>query len=174
MSSRRWWIAAVSIPLVGLVLLIARAELRLATGQVFRVEIAGFDPRDLLHGHYLQYQYVFDWRGEPTCGTTTREEPLARPDPSCCICLTSGPTREDPPSARQVSCEEASSCDAHLRPDVIAPPRRYFIPEQSASALEHAFTQHRAAVDLSVSPNGDAAVRELYLDGLPWRAVVEP
>lgn len=171
MNPRRWLGLGVILVPIGLLLLIARAELTLASGQVFRVGIAGYDPRDLLHGHYLQYRYVFDWQGEPTCGAVAPSE-TSLGDPRCCVCLTRAQSPEQAPSARQVSCAEAMGCDGFLRVQNIEPPLRYFIPEAQASALERALIEHRAAVDLTVRANGEAIPGELYLDGQPWREVV--
>src|SRR5688572_3307632 len=59
---------AVVVPLVGLLVLIARAEVLLRSGASFRLAIEGYDPRDLLAGQYLQYRFALDWQGESTCG----------------------------------------------------------------------------------------------------------
>ncbi|AEG50635.1 hypothetical protein Sphch_3005 [Sphingobium chlorophenolicum L-1] len=60
LSSLRLWLAgALLLPLVAFGLSWA-ATYRLAQqGQEWLVPIRGYDPRDLLRGHYVQYQY--DW-----------------------------------------------------------------------------------------------------------------
>jgi GDYXXLXY protein len=164
---------SVLLPLVGIALLIARGELMLRAGKSFRIGMTGYDPRDLLSGHYLQYAYDLDWQGESSCGELgTNGQPLGL-DAACCVCLTSR-GEDEPPAARQVVCEAARSCDGWLHSASLTPPRRYFVPEERASALEAALRQSQASLDVSASPDGEPALGELYLDGRPWREVLEP
>jgi len=164
---------AVLVPLVGIALLIARGELALRAGKSFRIGMTGYDPRDLLSGHFLQYAYDLDWQGDSTCGA---HDPTGKPlalEPACCVCLTRR-GEDEPPAARQVECEAARSCDGWLHSSSLVPPRRYFVPEERASALEAALRQSQASLDVSASPDGEPALGELYLDGRPWREVLEP
>ena len=62
------WFAGL-LPAIGLLLLVARAEVAVHQGPTFRIPIRGYDPRDILHGQYLRYQFDFQWDGEDTCGT---------------------------------------------------------------------------------------------------------
>lgn len=162
---------AVALPLLGLFVLAARGELALRSGESFRVGIRGYDPRDLISGHYLQYAYDFQWAGESTCGPTDARGTPSAVGVGCCVCLSRA-GEGAAPLARQVECEAASACDAFLRADTVLPPRRYFIPERHAAALELALGERRAAVELTISPSGDAAVGALYLDGQPFRDVI--
>src|SRR5215475_15431191 len=69
---------ALLLPIVAFLGLVGRAELLRASGPVFHVAIAGYDPRDLLQGHYLRYR--LQWPADGACDGTT-----------CCLCLqTSG------------------------------------------------------------------------------------
>lgn len=173
MNERRWLLVGVVIPVLGIAALIARAELKLRSGETFRVAITGYDPRDLLHGHYLQYRYDWDWQGEQGCGAGEASLSFdgSSADPHCCICLTRRGSPPLAPAARQVTCDRIDACDAWLAGSEAAPPLRYFIPEEKAAQLEEAFRTQRAQVDLTVS-NGRASVGELYLEGRPWREVV--
>lgn len=162
---------AVLIPLLGLMGLIARAELALRAGEAFRIPITGYDPRDLLHGHYLQYSYAFDWRGQSTCGAAEGGRPAAL-TPGCCVCLTRGAIEQATPAARQLDCDEARRCDGWLRTEPLLPPLRYFVPEQHAKQLERALLARSAALEVTCGPEGQAALGELYLDGQPWRELV--
>lgn len=164
---------AVLLPLVGILSLIARGELLLRAGKSFRIGMTGYDPRDLLSGHFLQYAYDLDWQGESTCGALGQSgQPLGL-DAACCICLTRR-GEDEYPAARQVACEAASVCDGWLHSASLVPPRRYFIPEDRASALEAALRHSQASLEVSASPEGEPALGELYLDGRPWREVLEP
>jgi hypothetical protein len=158
-------VIAVVIPVIGLMGMVARAELATHAGPAWTIPIRGYDPRDLLRGRYLRYRFDFDWEeGASTCGEGDQ------PELGCCLCLTG---IGGDPSVRQMTCDEASDCDGWLRADQVAPPLRYFVPETSALDLEKALRIHQAAVSVTSSSSGGAAIGELTLDGRPWREVVQ-
>jgi uncharacterized membrane-anchored protein len=168
----RWLQVAVALPLLGLVVMIARAEVALRSGPSFRIPIAGYDPRDLLSGHYLQYRFAFDWQGESTCGAVSGGTPVDL-DRSCCICLTSEVDASRVTPARQVHCDETALCDGWLAAGSIAPPLRYFVPERHAAGIEDALRGRQASLGVTCGPNGQPAIGELFLDGRPWRDVID-
>jgi hypothetical protein len=155
----------VIIPVVGLLVLVGRAEWAVRSGPSWHVAISGYDPRDLLHGHYLRYRFDFTWAGESTCGP---EEGKALTD-GCCLCLTRTNERGIDPTVRQVSCDTARQCDGWLRSETVRPPLRHFVPEDRARELELALAERQASLELVCTPAGKPAIRELYLDGRPWR-----
>lgn len=168
----RWLQVAVVVPMLGLLVLVARAEVLLRSGASFRVAIQGYDPRDLLHGHFLQYAFGFEWRGESTCGALSGSVPIGL-DASCCICLTSDVDATALAEARQVACDQVEACDGWLRAGPLAPPLRYFVPERQALQLEEALRERSASLSVSCGPGGEPAIGELYLDGRPWREFIE-
>lgn len=180
--SPRLRVLAALLPVVGLLGLVVRSELA-RQGAEFRLGIVGYDPRDLLAGHFLRYQYELDWQGESSCGVgypssaAGGNEPAvsARPhlQSGCCLCLTRQGQPPSSPAVRQVSCAEVRGCDGWLYSEQLQPPQRYYVPEDRALELEHALRGRKAAVDVVTSPSGTAAVRELYLDGLPWRTALD-
>lgn len=177
--NRRLRMLAALLPVVGLLALVVRSELALKGAQ-FRLAITGYDPRDLLAGHFLRYQYELDWQGESSCGVHEADAlgsatPLRRPQlqSGCCLCLTRQAEPPASPAVQQLTCSEARSCDGWLYSEQLQPPHRYYVPEERALELEQALRGRKAAVDIVSSPTGTAAVGELYLDGLPWRTALE-
>lgn len=182
MSSLRFrWLAAL-LPVVGLLALVARSELA-RQGAEFRLAIVGYDPRDLIAGHYLRYRFELDWQGESSCGGggSSALTGNAAPAPSalphlqsgCCLCLTHQGQPPATPAVRQLSCAEVRGCDGWLYSEQLQSPQRHYVPEERAQELERALRERKAAVDVVTSPSGTAAVGELYLDGLPWRTALE-
>lgn len=164
------WLATL-LPVLGLLALVVRSELA-QRGAQFRLAIAGYDPRDLISGHYLNYRYDLAWQGEPSCGVKSAgSEPYL--DASCCVCLTRQGEHPAGAVAQQVSCSEVQRCAGWLYAEQLQPPQRYYVPEDRAGELERALAERKAAVDVVVSPAGKAAVGELYLDGAPWRTALE-
>ncbi|MEY2937159.1 MAG: hypothetical protein RL033_7908 [Pseudomonadota bacterium] len=170
MSPRVRLLAAL-LPVLGLAALVVRSELA-QRGNAFRLDIRGYDPRDLISGRYLRYQFELDWQGEPSCGQSLsgRDRSL---DPTCCVCLTRVAGHPASPAVHLASCDAVQSCDGWLHAEQLQAPKRYFIPEDSAVELERALSERKAAVDVVASTSGSAAVGELYLDGQPWREALE-
>lgn len=171
--SGRLTLIAVLVPVLGLAAIVGRAEYAGSHGPVWTIPIEGHDPRDILHGQYLEYRYRLRWRGLDSCG--------AQPDgghelvSGCCLCLTRNGVGGFDPFARQVACESTpDTCDSTLHSDAMTAPQRYFVPEDRAQALEVALRSYDAAVELTVTPAGEAAVHELLLDRRPWRDVLSP
>jgi hypothetical protein len=171
--SGRLTVLAVLVPVLGLAVMAGRAEYATRHGPVWAIPIEGYDPRDLLHGQYLQYRYRLRWQGGDSCG--------ARPygdhelEAGCCLCLSRDGASTYDPFVRQVACENAPAmCEGTLRSETMQPPQRHFVPEDRAGALESALRAHEAAIELTAGPSREPAVRELLLDRRPWRDVLEP
>ena len=159
-----WARIAVLIPIVGLLVLVGKAEFAAHSGPTWHIPIEGYDPRDLLHGRYLQYQFRFNWQGKSDCGgQVTVGQPVL--DPDCCLCLTRTNELGIDPAVRQVSCDEAERCDGWLRTEAVEPPLRYFVPEDRAPALEEALFEREASLELRCGPNGTPAIIELSKAG---------
>lgn len=163
---RKVLIGALLLPLLAIGLGIVRAELFLADAREFVLEIGGYDPRDLLRGHYLQFRVRAD-------------EPLAVREPcddaggDCCLCLTRR-AADELPLLERASCEAArASCDAALHTRYLNEPQRYYVPEAHARTLEArliaAMQERRAHAVLAIDERGEARVVELRVDGKPLR-----
>ena len=57
---KKIWAVLFTLPLIVLVLWTAHLAYRRDTGREVKVAVQGYDPRDLLSGHYIQYQ--IDWQ----------------------------------------------------------------------------------------------------------------
>ena len=55
------WVASLALPLIGLGISWASTHRMAQTGTDWEVPVMGYDPRDLLRGHYITYRY--DWPG---------------------------------------------------------------------------------------------------------------
>jgi hypothetical protein len=170
--------AAVVLPVLGVLALTAQAEWKVRHGPEWVIPIEGYDPRDLIFGHYLLYRYDFNWQGQSDCGPRPRPPGTSAPQsaPSiqagCCLCLTRGPKGSTDPAVRQTSCTTArSDCEGWLRSEVARPPLRYFVPERQATVLERSLRTRSAALRLRLS-SGKPAVDELLIDEKPWRQVI--
>ena len=57
--------ATLALPLVALAALIGEQEARLARSAVLNVPLRGYDPRDILRGHYMLGRLDWEWDREP-------------------------------------------------------------------------------------------------------------
>lgn len=62
MTGKPWHIAALALPLAGLSVLWGWSDYKSRQGTDWDVPVQGYDPRDLLRGHYVEFTY--DWPGE--------------------------------------------------------------------------------------------------------------
>jgi hypothetical protein len=140
---------------------IARSELLFARTSDFTFEITGFDPRDLLRGHYLQFRLQLEPREiREACDPTAQE---------CCLCVTATEPGQ-PASVADATCATARThCAAWLDRSYLTQPLRYYVPEQRASELEQRLLQaigrRSAQAVMVLDAHGQAQVRELRIDG---------
>ncbi|MGI5864830.1 MAG: GDYXXLXY domain-containing protein [Myxococcales bacterium] len=146
-------LVALLLPVVGTIGLIVRGELALR-GSEWRFKITGYDPRDLLRGHYLVYR--IDWS----------ERPVDSECADCCLCLNRIDGKQ---IVTRVECQEARSCEAWLPVESIDDLQRYYIPEDAPRQLEAAVMAGRGELVLSFSKRGGLVIKDLLVDGKPWR-----
>lgn len=102
-----------------------------------RIAIAGFDPRDLVRGHYLQFRLD-----------------LPNLDSLDCACLQPNPADAERPTAAR--CEAAVGC-----PHVIDNPRqvfRYYTTKERALALQRDLMRRPGGASVLVHFHGGGAV----------------
>jgi uncharacterized membrane-anchored protein len=152
---------AVVLPLLVVGIGIVRAERELAAGRRWVFEVQGYDPRDLLLGHYIAYRLRLD------DGAATRS--CTDDDPDCCLCLTAtGP--ETPPRIGRDLCDAArATCDGILQTRYVPEMRRYYVPESDAARLEQrlrsAAASGQARLVVSIDPSGRPHVEDLLVNG---------
>ena len=117
--------------------------------------ISGFDPRDLLSGHYLIYR--IDYGVDGICRD-------ADPEQTGFICL-------DPKLFSSAPIEDCKrlirgTC-RHGRFE--AGIEKFFVPETEARALEDKIRSKQASIVLALTRSGGAQVKDLLIDGQSWK-----
>ena len=148
---------AVALPIVTVCLLIVRAELNVNSGSEWELSIEGYDPRDILRGHYLRFQvdYHLNEADEGCLGQAT-----------CCLCLTD--VGERIPSVRSEDCNLAiAQCDSIIRSEFERSLNRFYIPEDFArhaeSLLIEAQQNANAYLKVSISEGGKPVIKDLLI-----------
>ena len=152
----------VMIPFVLLCLLIARAEYHINTGTQWDFKITGYDPRDLLRGHYLRFRIAYDWQ-------ESRKDCVE--DRGCAYCLTNN-VGEQAPKVQIIDTHFAKQCDGFMQYGELQEPlNRFYIPETQAKLAEDLLRQARidntAYLRLSINKAGIARIVDLLIDGRP-------
>ena len=148
------------IPIMGICLFLSHAHYQASTGLVYRVKIKGYDPRDLLHGHYLRYTFDF------------ATESLAHKHiylPKAKYCFIHLQTSEHRIEIMPYS-DKLAKCSSVINYSKLSENYKYFIPEIYASDLEKKLRDRKikATVDLIINQNNDFTVGQLYLNDQPW------
>ena len=163
------------IPLLGIVSMLARSEYRASDSKTWRIEIVGYDPRDLIHGHYLRYNYVLSLTNpiSPHSEEQTRKSlnRLNEDDRGQFVCFSKPAGTTIIMQLKQESLSQYA-CDSLVRIENLAGPKKYLIPEVSAAQLDVALTTQKSSVDLIIDSEGGVMVGDLYLEGRPWREVI--
>ena len=149
---------AVSLPFIVLCLLIMRAEYHIQSGEQWSFELQGYDPRDLLRGHYLRLNVSYDIdQNKNTCASGK----------DCCLCLTK--TNALAPKVHLTACSTAKTqCDGFMLSSQRSSLSRYYIPETDARRAEkilvEARTKRTAYLHVSINGKGEPAITDLTVD----------
>lgn len=162
-------IAALALPIVALAALIGEQELRFANAQTINVPVRGYDPRDLLRGHYITGQPDWDWETTPPStgsgGLCILPVAAARPKVRFLDNWQAGDRRPD--CRLVIAGRVASSAFVPTALDSGTRGIRLYVSETRAPELEELMRKHPGAltVDLAVRADGSAAITALRVDG---------
>ncbi len=172
---------ALAFPILCLAALTAYKQARVMIGTSVVIPIAGFDPRDLLSGHYLTYRLDLG-EGSPSICDSAWEKEGESPDRVfvCGVVID----RDTVTSARRIQLQELPAdgavpgCAVVLRGRCeygrfLAGIERFYVPEEHAAALDRAVRSHQGAIVVAVDRSGRAAVKDLLIDGKPWRKAIQ-
>ena len=145
--------AALALPVAALAAGIAAAELGARGATVWRLPVTGYDPRDPVRGHFVNFRY--DWR-------IIGPAHLCRPGGACQLCLEGGGA-----TARAVA--RGTTCAARIDPAVsklgvryapefagttLAVTGRFYVSESSAPKLEALLRAHPAVMVARLTRGG--------------------
>jgi uncharacterized membrane-anchored protein len=136
-----------------------------AQGVEVRFPVVGYDPRDILAGHYLTY--TVDYGTGAVCAENNVPARYgASPGDPVCLCLTD--VTAIPPSSYEYTCEEkpGSDCVAVLkgrceRGQFTAGLERYYINEQKAEELDRIVRRGTSRIVVKIDKNGNALVHSV-------------
>ncbi len=154
-KSNKGILIALIIPILVLAVWVGYKQFTFSIGKEITLPIMGYDPRDLLSGHYLTYRIDYGIGG--ICAGSFRGQ-------DGYVCL----------SPKRFSSWRPENCKLMIkgfcsRSQFIAGIERYYVPEKDAKRLEGLVQSGEASIVLSVSPIGEAQIKDLLINGKPWR-----
>jgi hypothetical protein len=156
---QRSLVLALLLPIAAVGAMIVRAEITTRGGRPWVVHIEGYDPRDLVRGHYLRFGVK--WRWESPFDSCTES--------TCCYCLNGAGPPPVEPDVTRISCSATSACASWIPEERAQNLNQFFIPEDKGTELEKAIRNKEAQISLRVSSGGNVVITDLLLDGKPWR-----
>jgi hypothetical protein len=175
-------IATLALPLAVLGAMVGDAERGRLDAGTIRVAIRGYDPRDMLRGHYLNYQ--FNWNAEPAfIGRVDRlcvlsappdaparvrpvapDGPWASTDGCAMVVQGSGLVEAE---ARRLEPGERGPAGRLLFTPAGVTSGRLYVPERHAERLEGLLRDRKVqiTIDLAITRAGHASVIAWHIDG---------
>lgn len=150
-------IICLSIPILCLIILAGSKAYKDISGKKFTLNIVGFDPRDLLSGHYLTYRVQYLKDGKRICSSSDKEKLY------CFDNMSAVDTQAEFPKCKYVV---KAKCE-HLRFKLGI--ERFYIPEEYSVELDKVVRDQKGKIIISVNTNGDAQVSNLLINNMDWK-----
>lgn len=152
MKRNKWIIFALSFPILCFIALIGYQEFGIRTGKTVYLKVNGYDPRDLLSGHYLIY--TVDYGINNPCKSQPHRKKVF-------ICLDTKTIWTYKPKASQCGLFIQGMCK-HQR--FTANIEKFYIPELEAIKLQKQLMEsENAQIKVKVSGSGSARVVDFIL-----------
>lgn len=162
--NNRWiLLLALLLPLCALATNAWLSHQQRTQGNTITLPIQGFDPRDLLAGHYLTYDIDYGISDEHGC-------PASHIEATACL----QPERHIYPSDELPdSCTQYISGNCNDAAQFIAGLERFYVPEKYAKRLEAHVQNGEGQLVITLDGNGKAAIRDLLINDRPWKTLVQ-
>lgn len=154
-QTKRGLLIALLIPILALLALTAYKKSVLSFGEEIILPISGYDPRDLLSGHYLIY--TIDYGVPDLCRPYSSQQ-------DGYVCLNPKTFSSFPPE----NCTQLirGTCrNGRFEAGI----EKYFVPQDKALYLEKQIQSKAASIVLSLTASGHTQVKDLLIEGKSWK-----
>jgi uncharacterized membrane-anchored protein len=171
--SKRNLIFALAFPILVLAALIIYKQASVMIGKEIILPITGFDPRDILSGHYLIYRIDYGINSNDLChdydNTNTNvyiclKKDNKNPDAYTSI-INSYSNPADLEDTECFALIKGKCKDGRFTAGI----EKFFIPEGYANSLDRAVRNRQGKIVLSVTKGGSVAIKDLLIDGKSWK-----
>jgi len=183
--NRKALIAAIALPIFALAVLVGLKEFKKATGVKLVLDIRGYDPRDLLSGHYITFRVDFKTGKETICSYRRTDQIYVYQNEGVSVygCLhdsvysESGITyrtyvsRDYPPQDNHCTVVLKGVCErGSFRVEAL---ERFYIPQNDAYQLNSLARSGKGAVKVTVGDDGSVVINDLLIDGVSWKKYLQ-
>lgn len=154
-ESKKALIVVLILPIIALFILTFKKQSVKAFGHKIELPITGYDPRDLLAGHYLVYR-IKD--SEQLCSGFQDSKEVF-------LCLNTMSVSDKRPTSCKIFVRGECFHNSFRAPSI----ERYYVPQEQAAKLEQLIQRGNASIVVSVSEQGEAVVEELLVNGVRWQ-----
>jgi uncharacterized membrane-anchored protein len=154
---RNFLIFAILFPVLLMFALMVYKQRIVSQGTRVILKISGYDPRDLLSGHYLLFRV--NYGVTPGCNDHEAEPAY--------VCLTKQTFEYGEPKDCAVAI--AGICQSGR---FVAGIERFYVPQENAFELEKHVRGKDASIELAIK-NGKAQIVDLLIEGQSWRKKIE-
>jgi uncharacterized membrane-anchored protein len=169
-------IFALAFPLAVFIAITIYKQAKITMGQEIILPISGFDPRNILAGHYLIFRIDYGLGDDTACSDWEN-------DSKAYVCMNKDVDKPDEyhSSLTTYTTEAdilADRCTAIIKGKCekgrfTANIEKFYIPEENARSLDRAVRNRQGKIVLSVTKGGSVAVKDLLIDGKSWRKYKE-
>ncbi len=165
----KWLIIALIIPLLSLIILTIYKQTKISFGKTIIIPITGYDPRDLLSGHYLIYRLNYNIENHEYNEYEDKET----------IYLCVKQLEKNSVKSKVVhSLADNQDCDTIIkgyfkRKKFIAGIERFYIPEEHSKILDTIIRKGQGKLVIKVDNKGNAAIKDLLINDRPWKDYIE-
>ena len=149
---------ALLFPIIALMSLTAYKKIKIETGSKIILKIEGYDPRDLLSGHYITFRVKYNAKN--ICKKL--EYNRAR---KAYICLDSNQYFSYDKPAQCHSYIEGTCKGSRFKAGL----NRFYIPQEHAHKLDKLVRNKNASIEVSVA-NGKALITDLLINDRSWKS----
>ncbi|MES2854554.1 MAG: GDYXXLXY domain-containing protein [Bdellovibrionota bacterium] len=151
--TQRSVLIAVILPILALAALtFYKSRIRMV-GSEHVFKIVGYDPRDLISGHYVVYGVEYE-AGDVCSGKSGLTY----------LCLDTGESFSEEPD-RSCSKFLRGTCDTGR---FAAGIERFYIPDSEAKRLDRKVREGAGSIKVSIDSSGNGVVKDLLIDGVTW------
>ena len=193
-------IGALLIPLLGIAWFIYDSEMNLRRGNSYEIPVTGYDPRDLLKGHYIRYRFKWDFDVEKSLSYAFNEKTgkyfRPRKKDQDCLCLqdSKGQKKVFPLACNAIvpSCLDLVrgsfrfrrahklSQNSALRSDIRSRDfefklgiEKFFASKKHALKLQEILRKRDGVIKFRINGQRRAVIEDLLFDGRSWKGMVE-
>lgn len=164
MNQKKLVLIGLIFPIIVLMGLTIHKKIKVEAGTKIILDIEGYDPRDLLSGHYIIFRVNYGIK-KMCSGSRYRQ---TKRDAYVCL-------REDGKNyftySRPRSCLNyiKGNCQGSRFKDGLD---RFYIPQKDAPKLDKLVRGKKGSIEVSLS-KGKPIITEMLIEGVPWKEYLE-